>query len=330
MLSGFKSLIGPTPPQTLALFLVLLSIPALWFPWFTGGVANEVASSNAFTVRPLGIFVILATVGVAMAMGHASFRRTKAFAPIVLLGASAALPGFLMISLVEFAQSLVPGWLTPVLTNSAALTFRAGSGVWVHTGLIIAALVLWVAAPSMMTEGQLTNSRRAKGRSLLLLVAVAIPVIRSFPLFTLTVTQGTRTGEEPRLAVVNIVPGEIPILGLMSTIAMLTALSLAISSVMYPHPLLLISASIGLGLHLLIIWLQIVSVSAVTGVIPDSWSGLIEGWAAVDISVRATAFATLGVSAVGFFAVLLTMSGALALRGAEPGVIANQLLDELP
>lgn len=330
MLKGYRSLTGPTPPQIMAFILVLLSLPTLWFPWFVGGIGNEATASNAFTVRSLGTFVGLMTASTTVAMGYASFRRTQKLTLILLLGGLAAIPGVLMISLVEFAQSLVPGWLTPVLTNSAALTLRAGSGVWLHTGLVVAALTLWATAPSMMSDNQLTSPRRAKGRLLLLLTAIAIPILRSFPLFTLTVTRGANTVEGPRLAVVNIVSGEVPVLGLVSTIAMLIFISLAVASVVYPQPLLLIGASTGLGLHLGIIWLQVISVSAVTSVIPDSWSGVLQGWAAVDVSLRATALATLAVSAVGFFAMLLAISGSLTLGSAQRDQPTTHLQDDLP
>jgi hypothetical protein len=272
----------------------------------------------------------LVTVGATVAMGYVSFRRTQNLMLVLLLGGIAAGPGFLLISAVEFAQSLVPGWLTPVLTNSAVLTLRAGTGVWVHTGLLVAGLALWAAAPSMMTDNQLTSPRRAKGRSLLLLAAIAIPILRSLPLFTLTVNRGAEVGDGPRLAVVHIVPGEVPVLGVLSTTAMLIFIVLAISSVVRPAPLLLIGASIGLGLHLGIIWLQVVVASVASGVIPDSWSARFEGWAAVDLAVRSTALTTLAVSAVGFLAVLMAVSGSLALQISQPHQQPIDFRDDLP
>jgi hypothetical protein len=319
----------------MALALIAMSLPALWLPWLITGFGNDGQIVNAFGFLPLGLFVCSTTIGVTIAMGYTSFRptgfRPTRNLPLVLTaGAIAALPGVLMISAVEFAQSLVPGWLTPVLTNSAVLTLRAGTGVWVHTGLLVAGLALWVAAPSMMTDNELTSPRRAKGRLLLLLVVIAIPILRSLPLFTLTVNRGDETASGSRLAVVHIVPGEVPLLGVLSTIAMLIFLALALTSVLRPEPLLLIGASIGLGFHLGIIWLQVVVVSLASGVIPDSWSAMFQGWAAVDLAVRPTALTTLAVSAVGFLAVLLAVSGSLTLQSAHPHQPLIELQDDLP
>lgn len=334
-----------TIPQIAALMALLISLPLLWFPWIRTGLAGEVRLYTAFQIFAVGHVVAALTCGALAVMVWGSragtWRRRSTIIPVAALTVT-ALPGLVLIGLVEFVHSFVPSWLTPFVTNSASMALRAGPGVWAHSGLIVVALTLWLAAPSMTSEGEVVNPRRAKGKVLLLLSTVALVVVRSLPLFTVSVRRGEELGVGQPLATVGIVAGEVPLLGLLSTLVTMLFLALVILAVLTPHPLMLIVTSIALGAHLGLIWMQVVSVKAAAAVIPSGWIDLLDDWVAVGVTVSPGAVAALGFSSLGFLGILLMLTPprptpALAIPAVrataispDSGSMAFTTFDDLP
>lgn len=302
-------------PRIAAGLITLASAVFLWRPWLTAGAVEERRTETVFWFAPAGVAVLVLTVGTAVLILLSSHTDRSMSAPIVAMSVGALLPGVLVIVVVEFAQSLIPTWLTPVLTNSELLTLRADYGVWSHTGLLVAGVMIWAVSGSMTSGGDLVSSRRAAGRLALLLTIVALPVIRALPLFTVTASSENLGNGDRNLAMVEIVPGEVPILGIASTVAIFGFIVLGLLAFISPHRLTLIAVSVALGSHLAIIWLQITVTQIADAILPESWSGLVGDWLAVNVTTLHTSTLTLFVSFAGFVAVLFIASGHTEVSG---------------
>ena len=302
-------------PRIIAIALTIFSALTLWLPWITAGAVEERSSRTAFWAMPVGIALATLTLVTAVLMVVSTTQLQCPSWLIFVLGGCAIAPGALLIGAVEFAQSLIPTSLTPILTNSDLLTLRAEYGAWAHVGFMIGGLTLWSLSSSMSRGHELASPARASGRILLLVAVIAIPIIRALPLFSVVVTSDVASEEERTLATVEIVPGEVPLLGVLSTVAVLAFAGFALLAVIRPHHLALIGASVGLGTHLAVIWLQVVIASIASGVLPDDWLQLIGDWAAIEISTLHTSTLTVVTTALGFFAILMLARGQSELAG---------------
>lgn len=316
-------------PRIAAISLTVSAVLTLWAPWITAGAVEERSSKTAFWAIPLGITIAVLTLSSAALMALSPPKRQVPPWTIYLTGGLAILPGALLIGTVEFAQSLVPTSLTPVLTNSDFLILRAEYGAWAHVGLVLGGVTLWSLSGSMSRGQHLVSPARASGRMLLLIAVIAIPIIRALPLFRVDVSSQAVGSGRRTLAAVEIVPGEVPILGVVSTLSVLAFAGLAMFAVVRPHHLTLIGASMGLGTHLAIIWLQVTIASIANSVLPDSWLELIGDWTAIEISTLQTSTLTIFASAVGFAAILLLARGQSEISSSDHGAIAGAYTNQL-
>lgn len=315
-------------PRIVAIAMTTFAAVTLWMPWITAGAVEERSSRTAFWAMPVGAALAALTLGTAVLMVASTTRFQSPRWPTYVLGGCAIAPGGLLIGAVEFAQSLIPTSLTPILTNSDLLTLRAEYGAWAHVGFMIGGLTLWSLSNSMSRGHELVNPTRASGRILLLVAVIAIPIIRALPLFSVVVTSDVASEEERTLASVEIVPGEVPLLGVLSTVAVLGFIGFSLLAVIRPHHLALVGASVCLGSHLAVIWLQVVIASIASGVLPDDWVRLIGDWAAIEISTLHTSTLTVVTTAVGFVAVLMLARGQSELAASSSWVDNQSRTDQ--
>lgn len=285
--------------------LGLLTWVTLPLTWVDVRALDSGGARSAWGVWPLALGVALVgaalvAAGVArLVRGDDSFRLLGVAAGSVLTVAAG-----LVVLATEVAQSILPSWAAPVVTNSDFFALRAGLGTWLAVCVgVFALLVSLLPSPFLAAAGRGNiGAVDLAARAVVLCGAVVLAVLRSVPVAEAGVSDVLGLTESDGVSSVRLVMGDLPVLGPLSLFASLLVVASAALVVIRGSDVWVVLAGAAAGTLLLAQWLVAVAVRTADAVLPDGWLDLDDG------QVAATLTSTGGVWWSAFVA-MVTLAG---------------------
>jgi hypothetical protein len=329
---------------------------SLLMRWIEVGALGESGGRSALATVPLlapvGAGAVLALCAAILA---ALGRSTARFVAIVAASLILA-PSLAVVVVTEALQAALPTWLEPLITNSDFLSFRAGPGAWLalSVGVVLMVSVTSLGKFASLVENSRTHRVAVVAPVVAFGASVALIALRAQPaviarvdgvhgsLAGTTAKVGNLAGGNGAIASravdrllgsefddsqqVRIVLGDLPVVGLLSFIAVLVLAVAAAFVLLQPRAVWTWLAGTAVGTLLFCHWLVAASVEIGNAVLPDSWLALGDGQVVVAADTSnalrwATLWATLTFGA-------LIASIVISESDPAPGDALDDFVDE--
>ncbi|MGA1074860.1 MAG: hypothetical protein ACO307_06960 [Ilumatobacteraceae bacterium] len=339
----------PAVRSVLALVLAVSGlgvVAALFMRWIEAGALGDADGKSALVTVPLLVPAALGALAALVAAVLAALGMPASRVVAIVAAALMLAPSALVVVVTEAVQAALPTWLAPVLTNSDFLSFRAGTGAWIA---LSAGIVMIVAATSIDRIASLVEDRRdrrsafaaplvAFGASVALIVLRARPVVVAAvdgldsSIADAAASIGDITGDETGLtdrvvdtlggtdidgaSQVRIVLGDLPLVGLVSFVAVIVLAVAATLVLLRPRAVWPVLAGASAGVLLFCHWLVAAVIEVGNAILPDSWLEVGDGQLVVAADTSdALRWATLW--ATGVFVALVV--SVVTSEGVTPG-----------
>jgi len=253
----------------------------------------------------LGVLLLLAS-GVMWWRGDSRRARVAQIAGALAI----LLPSVVAVVVTEAVQSWLPTWLAPVLTNSDVLAFRAGVGAWIALVAGLGAVTIAVLGP-VDSIGSASSSISLGAFIVMAVGAAGVMVLRARPFARVELSAGDQiingvggtvddvapdavgdvigdvvAGSSGEITV-NLVAGDIPIVGQITLLATLVLVIAMVALIMRPNHVGIVVAGTAAGCLIFFGWLIAAVVETVDTVIPNSWLA-VDGYGAVAASTTSS------------------------------------------